>query len=65
MEFDSVREAMEFLISYNESPREDMKIDGHEPSFEDLQEANREALYSACDLLGMSDLYLHLDEQTA
>ncbi len=56
---------MEFLISYNESPRENMKVDRHEPPFEDLQEANREALYSACDLLGMSDLYLHLGEQTA
>lgn len=65
MEFDSVREAMEFLISYNESPRKNIKVDGHEPSFENLQEANREALYSVCDLLGMSDLYLHLGEQTA
>jgi hypothetical protein len=58
MEYDNVREALGFLIDVNEGNRKDMDFNGKLPSFEDLQETNREALYNVADLLGMSNLYL-------
>lgn len=58
MEYESVREALEFLINVNESEQKDTTVNGYEATYEDLAECNREALYNIADLLGMSDLYL-------
>lgn len=62
MDFKDVSDALMFLIGFNDSPRENLKVNGGQPTFEDLQEANREAIYSICDFLGLSDLYLEKED---
>ena len=55
MEFDTVKEALEWLIEVNSVK---LKVNGEETTVEKLQEVNRETIYGICDLLGLSDLYL-------
>lgn len=55
MEFDTVKEALEWLIEVNSGK---LKVNGEEATVEKLQEVNRETIYGICDLLGLSDLYL-------
>lgn len=55
MEFNTVKEALEWLIEVNSGK---LKVDGEEATVEKLQEVNRETIYGICDLLGLSDLYL-------
>lgn len=55
MEFDTVKEALEWLIEVNSG---NLKVNGKEATIEKLQEVNRETIYGICDLLGLSDLYL-------
>ncbi|GET11639.1 hypothetical protein SN811_01390 [Ligilactobacillus agilis] len=55
MEFDTVKEALEWLIEINSGK---LKVNGEEATIEKLQEVNRETIYGICDLLGLSDLYL-------
>lgn len=55
MEFDTVKEALEWLIEVNTGK---LKVNGEEATVEKLQEVNRETIYGICDLLGLSDLYL-------
>lgn len=58
MEYETVREALETLIDVNEADQKDFTADGHQATYEDLAEFNRETLYNIADLLGMSDLYV-------
>lgn len=55
VEFDTVKEALEWLIEVNTGK---LKVNGEEATVEKLQEVNRETIYGICDLLGLSDLYL-------
>lgn len=55
MEFDTVKEALEWLIEINSGK---LKVNGEEATTKQLQECNLETLYGICDLLGLSDLYL-------
>lgn len=60
MEYKTVREALEMLVSANEVAQENFTTNGHVSTYEDLQEFNCEIAYNLCDLLGMSDLYLSI-----
>lgn len=55
MEFDTVKEVLEWLIEVNSGK---LKVNGDEATVEKLQEVNRKTIYGICDLLGLSDLYL-------
>ena len=67
MEFESVEEALEFLLDVNHQDN-DMKVvvvnaDGTRSNFkkatlEDYKESNREAVYALCDMLGLEKVYL-------
>lgn len=67
MEFESVEEALEFLLDV-EPQDNDMKVatvnpDGTRSDFkkatlEDYKESNREAVYALCDMLGLEKVYL-------
>ena len=52
-EFETVREALEFLETIN-NPKCEVKS----ATVKDVQEMNYETIASLCDLLGMSDVYL-------
>lgn len=67
MEFESVEEALGFLLDVNHQDN-DMKVatvnpDGTRSDFkkatlEDYKESNREAVYAFCDMLGLEKVYL-------
>lgn len=67
MEFESVEEALEFLLDTNHQGNE-MRVatvnpDGTRSDFkkatlEDYKESNREAVYALCDMLGLEKVYL-------
>lgn len=67
MEFETVEEALEFLLDINNQDN-DMKVttinpDGTRSDFkkatlEDYKESNREAVYALCDMLGLEKVYL-------
>lgn len=65
MEFENVREALKFLLEYNDAtlnPNLKSRVNGGEwsPStVNEAQMANYDALAQAADMLGMSDLYLN------
>ncbi|AQX93791.1 hypothetical protein [Lactiplantibacillus plantarum] len=65
MEFENVREALKFLLEYNDTmlnPNLKSRVNGGEwsPSaVNEVQMANYDALAQAADMLGMSDLYLN------
>jgi hypothetical protein len=58
MEYENVREALDVLVSFNDTNRDELTVDGKQMTFGDLQDLNREIAYNIADLLGMSDLYL-------
>ena len=58
MQFESVREALEFLIVINSQSSAVANQDNQPASVEDMKVLNMEALANVADLLGMSDLYL-------
>lgn len=62
MEFESVEEALGFLLDVNHQDN-DMKVatvnpDGTKATLEDYKESNREAVYALCDMLGLEKVYL-------
>lgn len=67
MEFETVEEALEFLLDINNQENE-MRVatvnpDGTRSDFkkatlEDYKESNREAVYALCDMLGLEKVYL-------
>ncbi|XXO40615.1 hypothetical protein ACSEXT_16085 [Lactiplantibacillus plantarum] len=65
MEFENVREALKFLLEYNDAtlnPNLKSRVNDGEwsPStVNEVQMANYDALAQAADMLGMSDLYLN------
>ena len=61
MEFENVREAIQFMLELSEQGST-MKTNGVDSAIDDYKELYREALYSMCDLLGMQDLYLEEDK---
>lgn len=58
MEFENVRDAIQFMLELSEKGAT-MKTNGVGSTIDDYKELYREALYSACDHLGMEDLYLN------
>ena len=58
MEFENLREALEFLFDINSKSSAVTNQDNQPASVEDMKELNMEALVSMADLVGMSDLYL-------
>lgn len=61
MEFENVRDAIQFMLELSEKGAT-MKTNGVGSTIDDYKELYREALYSACDHLGMEDLYLEEDK---
>ncbi|WP_455386335.1 hypothetical protein [Lactiplantibacillus pentosus] len=65
MGFENVREALKFLLEYNDTmlnPNLKSRVNGGkwEPStVSEVQATNYDALAQAADMLGMSDLYLN------
>ena len=67
MEFESVEEALEFLLDVNHQGNE-MRVATVNPdgtrrgskkaTLEDYKESNREAIYALCDMLGLEKVYL-------
>ena len=57
MEFENVKDAIQFMLELSEKGAT-MKTNGVGSTIDDYKELYREALYSACDYLGMEDLYL-------
>ena len=58
MNFESVREALSYALLLSDEKTKLRNSDGSDATIEDYKELYREALYSACDCLGMEDLYL-------
>ncbi|MYV14817.1 hypothetical protein [Ligilactobacillus salivarius] len=58
MNFESVREALSYALLLSDEKTKLRNSDGSDATIEDYKELYREALYSACDYLGMEDLYL-------
>lgn len=58
MQFESVRETLEFLFVINSKSSAVTNQDDQPASVDDMKELNMEALVNVADLLGMSDLYL-------
>lgn len=54
MEFETVKEALEYLLTLNNLKTRSI-VDGHLATVDDYKEFNLEALYSLCDLLGLTD----------
>ena len=54
MEFETVKEALEYLLTLNNLKTRSI-VDGHLATVDDYKESNLEALYSLCDLLGLTD----------
>ncbi|WP_283590340.1 hypothetical protein [Ligilactobacillus saerimneri] len=61
MNFETVKEALEFLYSVNRKEAK-VKVNGKPARVHDIQEMNREAIFGLCDLLGMEDIYLKDDD---
>lgn len=61
MEFETVKEAIQFMLELSEKGAT-MKTNGVDSTIDDYKEMYRETLYSMCDLLGMQDLYLEPSE---
>ena len=61
MEFENVKEAIRFMLELSEEGTT-MKTNGVDFTIDDYKEMYREALYSMCDLLGMTNLYLEPNE---
>jgi hypothetical protein len=59
MQFESVRETLEFLFDINSKSSAVTNQDNQPASVDDMKELNMEALANVADLLGMSDLYLN------
>lgn len=67
MEFETVEEALEFLLDINNQGNE-MRVATVNPNgtrsgfkkatLEDYKESNREAVYALCDMLGLEKVYL-------
>lgn len=57
MEFENVRDAIQFMLELSEKGST-VKTNGVDSTIDDYKEMYRETLYSMCDLLGMQDLYL-------
>lgn len=71
MQFESIREALKYLLEINSSrlnpegtttvyTTDENGTSKRKQTYEDLQEFNSEALADIADKLGMSDLYLNL-----
>lgn len=58
MNFKSAREALSYALLLSDEKTKLRNSDGSDATIEDYKELYREALYSACDYLGMEDLYL-------
>jgi hypothetical protein len=58
MEFENLREALEFLLDINSPSSAVTNQDNQPASVDDMKELNMEALANVADLVGMSDLYL-------
>ncbi|PAY52595.1 hypothetical protein [Ligilactobacillus salivarius] len=58
MNFESLREALNYALLLSDEKTKLRNSDGSDATIEDYKELYREALYSACDYLGMEDLYL-------
>lgn len=58
MNFESVREALSYALLLSDEKTKLRNSDGSDATIKDYKELYREALYSACDYLGMEDLYL-------
>lgn len=58
MEFENAREALSYALLLSDEKTKLRNSDGSDATIEDYKELYREALYSACDYLGMQDLYL-------
>ena len=58
MEFESLREALEFLLDINSQSSAVTNQDNQPASVDDMKELNMEALVSMADLVGVSELYL-------
>lgn len=67
MEFETVEEALEFLLDINNQENEmrvaNVNPDGTRSDFkkatlEDYKETNREAVYALCDMFGLEKVYL-------
>lgn len=58
MQFESVRETLEFLFDINSKSSAVTNQDDQPASVDDMKELNMEALANVADLLDMSDLYL-------
>lgn len=57
MEFETVKDAIQFMLELSEKGST-MQTNGVDSTIDDYKEMYSEALYSMCDLLGMQDLYL-------
>lgn len=58
MNFESVREALNFMLLLSDERTKTKNSNGEYATLNEYKELYREALYSACDYLGMEDLYL-------
>lgn len=61
MNFETVKEALEFLYSVNRKEAK-VRVNGKPARAHDIQEMNREAVFGLCDLLDMEDIYLKDDD---
>lgn len=57
MEFENVREVIDFLFELADSSTM-IFVDGRDATIDDYKEELGEALYQLSDMLGMEDLYL-------
>ena len=58
MNFESAREALNFMLLLSDERTKIKSSNGEYATLNEYKELYREALYSACDYLGMEDLYL-------
>ena len=58
MNFESAREALNFMLLLSDERTKIKNSSGEYATLNEYKELYREALYSACDYLGMEDLYL-------
>lgn len=57
MEFENVREVIDFLFELSD-PSTMIIVEGRDATIDDYKEELGEALYQLSDMLGMEDLYL-------
>lgn len=58
MNFESAREALNFMLLLSDERTKIKNSNGEYATLNEYKKLYREALYSACDYLGMEDLYL-------